>query len=222
MTRRRVCGSTGLRKTATALASLAFWVTSSHPRHYHRDIARNESLARLARNPQPSSTGIARSSRINSGRVIKCSGEGRSVRPSRNRLRIAQIAPLYERIPPKFYGGTERVVSYITEELVRRGHEGTLFASGDAVTKAKLIAGCPQALRLIGKQDIGACLQLPMICEAYENASSFNVIHSHIDYWAFPCARLSAVASVATMHGRLELPDLALYMKSTARCFGLD
>jgi hypothetical protein len=72
------------------------------------------------------------------------------------RMRIAQIGPLYERIPPKLYGGTERIVSYITEEFVRRGHDVTLFAAGDAQTSAKLHPACPQALRLAGKQDLGA------------------------------------------------------------------
>ena len=124
------------------------------------------------------------------------------------RLRIAQIAPLYERIPPKLYGGTERVVSYITEELVRRGHDVTLFAAGDAQTTARLHAACPQALRLAGKQELGGFLQLPMLSDVYENAEDFDVIHSHIDYWSFPFARLSKTPSVSTMHGRLDLEDL--------------
>src|ERR1700676_5735503 len=102
-----------------------------------------------------------------------------------SRLRIAQIAPLYERIPPKLYGGTERVVSYITKELVRRGHDVTLFAAGDAQTSAKLHPACPQALRLAGKQELRAFLQLPMLSDVYENANDFDVIHSHIDYWSF-------------------------------------
>ena len=124
-------------------------------------------------------------------------------------LRIAQIAPLYERIPPKLYGGTERVVSYITEELVRRGHQVTLFASGDSLTAAKLVPGCPQSLRLAGKPELGAFLQLPMLSEVYEGAvSQFDVIHSHIDYWSFPFARLTKVPTVATMHGRLDMEEL--------------
>jgi glycosyltransferase involved in cell wall biosynthesis len=124
-------------------------------------------------------------------------------------LRVAQIGPLYERIPPKLYGGTERVVSYITEELVRRGHEVTLFASGDSITSAKLEAGCPQALRLIGRPELGAFLQFPMLSEAFEGAAErFDVIHTHIDYWAFPFARLSGMPTVATMHGRLDIDDL--------------
>src|SRR5437868_3495306 len=110
------------------------------------------------------------------------------------RLRVAQVATLYERIPPALYGGTERVVSYITEELVRRGHEVTLFASGDSQTAAKLVPGCPQSLRLIGKPEIGAFLQLPMLSEVYDDAAErFDVIHTHIDYWSFPFARLCDV-----------------------------
>jgi glycosyltransferase involved in cell wall biosynthesis len=125
-------------------------------------------------------------------------------------LRIAQLAPLYERIPPKLYGGTERVVSYITEELTRRGHDVTLFASGDSDSKARLVPGCAQALRLIGRPELGAFLQLPMISDVYEGAADrFDVIHSHIDYWSFPFARLTpAVPTVSTMHGRLDIEDL--------------
>jgi glycosyltransferase involved in cell wall biosynthesis len=125
------------------------------------------------------------------------------------RLRIAQVAPLYERIPPKLYGGTERVVSYITEELVRRGHQVTLFASGDSETGAQLAPGCSQALRLAGKPELGAFLQLPMLSDVYEGAANrFDVIHSHIDYWSFPFARLTNVPTVATMHGRLDVEEL--------------
>jgi glycosyltransferase involved in cell wall biosynthesis len=125
------------------------------------------------------------------------------------RLRIAQIGPLYERVPPKLYGGTERVVSYITEELVRRGHDVTLFASGDSKTAAKLMPGCEQALRLLGKPEMGAPLQLAMLAEAFKVARErFDIIHSHIDYWLFPFARMSAVPTVSTMHGRLDIEDL--------------
>ncbi|HEY2104667.1 MAG TPA: glycosyltransferase family 4 protein [Candidatus Binataceae bacterium] len=127
----------------------------------------------------------------------------------RPRLRIAQLAPLYERIPPKLYGGTERVVSYITEELVRRGHQVTLFASGDSETTATLWGGCEQALRLAGRPEMGAYLQLPMISDVYQNARErFDVIHSHLDYWSFPFAQLVEVPTVATMHGRLDIEDL--------------
>src|ERR1700683_1883890 len=86
---------------------------------------------------------------------------------SSSRLRIAQLAPLYERIPPKLYGGTERVVSYVTEELAARGHDVTLFGAGDSLTAARLSPGCPRALRLEGKPELGVCLQLPMISDIY-------------------------------------------------------
>ncbi len=134
-------------------------------------------------------------------------GNGRfaSVRP----LRIAQVATLYERIPPLLYGGTERVVSYITEELVRRGHDVTLFASGDSKTAAKLSAGCPEALRLLGKPEMGAPLQLVMLNDVYENAAErFDIVHSHVDYWSFAFATLTGMPTVATMHGRLNIPEL--------------
>jgi len=125
------------------------------------------------------------------------------------RLRIAQIAPLYESVPPRLYGGTERVVSYITEELVRRGHEVTLFAAGDSNTQANLVPGCRQALRLQGKPELGSSLQLAMLAEVFETAPNrFDIVHSHIDYWSFPFASLTRVPTVSTMHGRLDIPDL--------------
>jgi len=125
------------------------------------------------------------------------------------RLRIAQIAPLYESVPPRLYGGTERVVSYITEELVRRGHEVTLFAAGDSDTRANLMPGCPQALRLQGKPELGSSLQLAMLTEVFETArENFDIVHTHIDYWSFPFARLTRVPTVTTMHGRLDIPEL--------------
>lgn len=125
------------------------------------------------------------------------------------RLRIAQVAPLYERVPPKLYGGTERVVSYVTDELVRRGHEVTLFASGDSQTPARLEAGCRQALRLAERPELATFLHVPMLTDAYQAAERrFDVIHSHVDYWSFPFARLTNVPSVATLHGRLDVEEL--------------
>ncbi|MGH7905470.1 MAG: glycosyltransferase family 4 protein [Candidatus Binataceae bacterium] len=123
-------------------------------------------------------------------------------------LRIAQVGPLYERIPPRLYGGTERVVSYITEELVRRGHEVTLFASGDSLTSARLVPGHPVALRLENKSHMGAYLQLPMLSDVFGQAGQFDVIHSHIDYWSFPMAELVHTPCVSTMHGRLDIEAL--------------
>src|SRR5215469_12059438 len=87
------------------------------------------------------------------------------------RLRIAQVATLYERIPPVLYGGTERVVSYLTEELVRRRHDVTLFAAGDSRTTANLAPGCPEALRLLGRPELGGPLQLAMLSNVYEKAA---------------------------------------------------
>ena len=140
--------------------------------------------------------------------VTVYSGESSTLRPKFSHLRIAQVAPLYERIPPKLYGGTERVVSYVTEELVRRGHQVTLFASGDSQTGAQLVPGCPQSLRLAGKPELGCALQLPMLTDVYDHAAArFDVIHSHIDFWSFPFAQQSSVPTVATMHGRLDIPD---------------
>jgi glycosyltransferase involved in cell wall biosynthesis len=125
-------------------------------------------------------------------------------------LRIAQIAPLYERVPPKLYGGTERVVAYLADELVRRGHKVTLFASGDSSTKARLHAGYPESLRLAGIPELGVFLHFPMVSDAYKNADQhFDIIHGHIDYWTFPFAELSPrIASLTTLHGRLDIDAL--------------
>jgi glycosyltransferase involved in cell wall biosynthesis len=120
-------------------------------------------------------------------------------------LRIAQLAPLYERIPPHLYGGTERVVSYLTEELVGRGHDVTLFGSGDSLTTAKLVCGSPQSLRLAGLSTSGPSLHLPMLADIYENAQHFDILHSHLDYWCFPFTRLTSTPTLVTMHGRLDL-----------------
>jgi glycosyltransferase involved in cell wall biosynthesis len=127
--------------------------------------------------------------------------------PSRP-LRIAQIAPLYESVPPKLYGGTERIVAYLAEELVRRGHEVTLYAAGDSTVDVPLAAGVPQSLRLAGLDHFGPALHLPMLSEVYDNASRFDIIHSHVDCLSFPLARLVQVPTVSTMHGRLDLNEL--------------
>ncbi len=125
-------------------------------------------------------------------------------------MRIAQIAPLAEPVPPELYGGTERVVSTLTEELVRRGHDVTLFASGDSQTAARLVAVTPQALRL-GDEDadpnLHVMLELGMVLD---RASEFDVIHSHVDYFALPFTRLVSTPIVSTLHGRLDLPDLRM------------
>jgi glycosyltransferase involved in cell wall biosynthesis len=123
------------------------------------------------------------------------------------RLRIAQVSPLYESVPPKLYGGTERIVAYLTEELVARGHEVTLFASGDSQTNARLVAPCARALRLAGCVDPLAHHYV-MLEELYRRASEFDVIHFHIDYLHFTASRRSEVKHLTTLHGRLDLEDL--------------
>lgn len=125
-------------------------------------------------------------------------------------MKIAQIAPLWESVPPKLYGGTERIVSYITEELVRRGHDVTLFASGDSRTSAKLWSACPQALRLqTGFVNRDAPLVLTLEEALGTAASQYDIIHSHLDFLAFPMIRRCRTPTLTTMHGRLDLPELA-------------
>jgi glycosyltransferase involved in cell wall biosynthesis len=124
-------------------------------------------------------------------------------------MRIAQVAPLYESVPPKCYGGTERVVSYLTEELVRAGHQVTLFASGDSVTAAKLIPASRRALRL-DKDCIDQLAHHVVLLEkVFRQADEFDVVHFHIDYLHFPTTRRSPITHVTTLHGRLDIPDLA-------------
>ena len=122
-------------------------------------------------------------------------------------MKIAQVAPLYESVPPRTYGGTERVVSYLTEELVAQGHEVTLFASGDSVTAAQLIAARKRALRLDNVFDPIAHHYV-MLEEVFERAARFDIIHFHTDYLHFPLARRHSVPHVTTLHGRLDLADL--------------
>ena len=128
--------------------------------------------------------------------------------PASRPLRIAQIAPLYESVPPKLYGGTERIVAYLVEELVRRGHQVTLFAAGDSTVNAPIAAGVPQSLRLSGLDHLGAMFHLPMLSDVYDQATRFDIIHSHVDCLSFPLARLVQVPTVSTMHGRLDLKEL--------------
>ena len=123
-------------------------------------------------------------------------------------MRIAQVAPLTESVPPKHYGGTERIVSYLTEELVRAGHDVTLFASGDSVTQARLIPGCRASLRLDKLSVDHLAHHLVMIDRVLEHARDFDVIHFHTDYLHFPVSRYLPVPHITTLHGRLDLPDL--------------
>jgi glycosyltransferase involved in cell wall biosynthesis len=122
-------------------------------------------------------------------------------------MRIAQVAPLFESVPPRLYGGTERVVSYLTEELVRQGHEVTLFASGDSETSARLVAGSPRALW----QEPGCRDTLPHHVRLVElvarEADRFDLIHFHLDYVHFPVVSRLPCPTVTTPHGRLHPPD---------------
>jgi glycosyltransferase involved in cell wall biosynthesis len=123
-------------------------------------------------------------------------------------MKIAQVAPLIESVPPRLYGGTERVVSFLTEELVRLGHDVTLFASGDSVTGAQLVPCCARALRLDpAVQDTIPHFML-MIDKVYERAEEFDVLHFHIDLFHFPLFRSLAARTLTTLHGRQDLGDL--------------
>jgi glycosyltransferase involved in cell wall biosynthesis len=124
-------------------------------------------------------------------------------------MKIAQVAPLIEAVPPKLYGGTERVVAYLTDALVELGHEVTLFASGDSLTKATLAPIWPRALRLdpsVMDYFAPVFMELEMVAR---RAHEFDMIHSHLDYFGYPLLRLLDVPSVTTLHGRLDLPELS-------------
>lgn len=124
-------------------------------------------------------------------------------------MKIAQVAPLYESVPPKLYGGTERVVSYLTEELVRKGHQVVLFASGDSTTTAELRPVCDRALRLEGRKIVDPLAHHVRMLElVMREAEEFDVLHFHCDYLHFPLSRRLSTPSVTTLHGRLDIPDL--------------
>ncbi len=129
-------------------------------------------------------------------------------------MKIAQIAPLAESVPPKLYGGTERIVSYLTEELVAQGHDVTLFASGDSVTNASLVACSDVALRLNQAAKDHLPHQVVMLEEIRRRAHAFDVLHFHIDLLHFPMIREFADRTVTTLHGRLDLPDLKAFYKA--------
>jgi glycosyltransferase involved in cell wall biosynthesis len=123
-------------------------------------------------------------------------------------MRIAQVAPLYESVPPKLYGGTERVVSYLTEELVRQGHDVTLFASGDSLTEARLVPACKQALRLAPGCIDPLAHHVLLVERVLAEKENFDLIHFHIDYLHYPRSRHEDVPTLTTLHGRLDIPDL--------------
>ncbi|WP_407183342.1 glycosyltransferase family 4 protein [Bradyrhizobium centrosematis] len=129
-------------------------------------------------------------------------------------MKIAQIAPLFESVPPRLYGGTERVVSYLTEELVKQGHDVTLFASGDSMTSAELVPCTPRALRLDPDVRDPIPHMMVMLDKVRERADGFDILHFHIDYLHFPLFRSSTGRSLTTLHGRQDLPDhLPLYLR---------
>jgi glycosyltransferase involved in cell wall biosynthesis len=124
-------------------------------------------------------------------------------------MRIAQIAPLYESCPPRLYGGTERVVSYLTEELVRMGHDVTLFAAGDSRTKARLVPGCKRSLRLDPDITDPLAHHMVMMNRVRQRAASFDILHFHTDYLHYSTFASGPHPVVTTQHGRQDLPDLA-------------
>jgi glycosyltransferase involved in cell wall biosynthesis len=123
-------------------------------------------------------------------------------------MRIAEVAPLIESVPPQAYGGTERIVSYLTEALVGLGHDVTLFASGDSVTQAKLVPVVERATRLDPRGPDWLAWTTIMLDRISESASQFDIIHFHIDYLHFPLVRRCRTPCVTTLHGRQDLPDL--------------
>ena len=125
-------------------------------------------------------------------------------------MKIAQVAPLYEAVPPKFYGGTERIVSFLTEELVRQGHNITLFASGDSTTNAKLVACVPEALRLKEKCEDSLAPHVVELQKVIERSGEFDIIHFHTDYLTFPFTQFLDVPHVTTLHGKLSIQELQM------------
>ena len=131
-------------------------------------------------------------------------------------MKIAQVAPLYESVPPQLYGGTERVVSYLTEELVRQGHDVTLFASGDSITTAVLEPICARALRLDTCSVDSLAHHILALERVCRRVHEFDIVHFHLDYVHFPLSRRTGATTVTTLHGRLDIPDLVpLYHEFT-------
>jgi glycosyltransferase involved in cell wall biosynthesis len=128
-------------------------------------------------------------------------------------VKIAQVAPLFESVPPVLYGGTERIVSYLTEELIEQGHEVTLFASGDSDTQAKLVPICDRALRLSPRPVDPFVYQTLLLERVFEQCEQFDFVHFHIDYFHFPLSRRLPINQLTTFHGRLDLPDLPVIFR---------
>jgi len=123
-------------------------------------------------------------------------------------MKIGQVAPLMESVPPRLYGGTERIVSYLTEELVRMGHEVTLFASGDSITSAQLVGCVPTAIRLDANIHDPIPYYMLMLDRVRDAAEKFDILHFHIDQFHFPLFKSMAGRTVTTLHGRQDLPDI--------------
>ena len=123
-------------------------------------------------------------------------------------LSIAQVAPLHESVPPKLYGGTERIVSYLTEELVAQGHDVTLFASGDSITSARLVPATSRSLRLDESCRDPLARHMVLLEMVFRQSERFDLIHFHCDYLHYPLSRRMAVPTLTTLHGRLDLSDL--------------
>src|SRR5688572_2235352 len=125
-----------------------------------------------------------------------------------NALRIALVSPLFESVPPRLYGGTERVVSWLTEELVAQGHDVTLFATGDSRTTARLHAVAPRGLRMDDECRDPAAWHVAMLHDVVERAQQFDLVHFHLDHAHFPLVRAARLRAMTTLHGRLDLPEL--------------
>jgi glycosyltransferase involved in cell wall biosynthesis len=123
-------------------------------------------------------------------------------------MRIAQVAPIFESVPPRGYGGTERVVSYLTETLVELGHEVTLFASGDSVTSADLVPACERSMRSSPHANDWMTWHTLMLDDVFARAGDFDIIHFHVDFLHYPLAQRCDTPSLTTLHGRLDLPHL--------------
>ncbi len=123
-------------------------------------------------------------------------------------MKIAQIAPLMESVPPRLYGGTERIVSWLTEALVAQGHDVTLFASGDSMTAANLMACTPEAIRLSETMKDYFPHYTMMVDRVRRLADSFDILHFHVDMFHFPLFRGLEHKTITTLHGRQDLPDL--------------
>jgi glycosyltransferase involved in cell wall biosynthesis len=132
-------------------------------------------------------------------------------------MRIAQIAPLWERVPPPAYGGIELIVGLLTDELVNRGHDVTLFASGDSITRAKLSSVCPQAIRLDPKIKECAIYEMLQLAQVYERAGEFDLIHSHIGCSALPYTRLTKTPTLHTLHGIFTADNQKMYSYAKAQ-----